>query len=100
MQAIPLPNKIQLVEQDGNRYVFVMDPLFTGYGDTIGNALRRVLLSSMPGAAVTAVKIKWVDHEFSNVPNIKEDVIQIPQPQAAAPEKSTPKSRKSRCACP
>lgn len=54
-----------------------MEPLYPGYGVTMGNAMRRVLLSSMPGAAVTAVKIKWVDHEFSTVPNIKEDVIEI-----------------------
>jgi DNA-directed RNA polymerase subunit alpha len=77
MDAIPLPNQVRQVEQDGNRYTFVMEPLYPGYGTTIGNALRRVLLSSMPGAAVTAVKIKWVDHEFSTVPNVKEDVIQI-----------------------
>ena len=77
MEAIPLPNQISLVEQNGNSYVFVMEPLYPGYGVTIGNALRRVLLSSMPGAAVTAVKIKWVDHEFSTVPNVKEDVIDI-----------------------
>lgn len=77
MDAIPLPNQARLVEQEGNRYTFVMDPLYPGYGVTIGNALRRVLLSSMPGAAVTAVKIKWVDHEFSTVPNVKEDVIEI-----------------------
>ncbi len=77
MEAIPLPNKAQLVEQQGNRYVFALEPLYPGYGMTIGNSLRRVMLSSMPGAAVTAVKIKWVDHEFSTVPNIKEDVIEI-----------------------
>lgn len=77
MEAIPLPNQVQLISEDGNRYVFVMEPLYPGYGQTIGNALRRVLLSSMPGAAVTAVKIKWADHEFSTLPNIKEDVVQI-----------------------
>lgn len=77
MEAIPLPNQVQLVSEDGNRYVFVMEPLYPGYGQTIGNGLRRVLLSSMPGAAVTAVKIKWADHEFSTLPNIKEDVVQI-----------------------
>jgi len=77
MEAIPLPNQVQLVSEDGNRYVFAMEPLYPGYGVTIGNALRRVLLSSMPGAAVTAVKIKWADHEFSTLPNIKEDVVQI-----------------------
>lgn len=77
MEAIPLPNQANLVESEGNRYVFVMEPLYPGYGVTIGNALRRVLLSSMPGAAVTAVKMKWVDHEFSTIPHVKEDVIEI-----------------------
>src|ERR1700734_2265641 len=77
MEAIPLPNKAQLVEQDGNRYVYALEPLYPGYGMTIGDTFRRVMLSSMPGAAVTAVKIKWVDHEFSTIPNIKEDVIEI-----------------------
>jgi DNA-directed RNA polymerase subunit alpha len=77
MEAIPLPNQVQLVEQKGNQYTFVMEPLYPGYGDTVGNALRRVLLSSIPGAAVVAVKMKWVDHEFSTIPNIKEDVVQI-----------------------
>jgi DNA-directed RNA polymerase subunit alpha len=77
MEAIPLPNQVSLVQQDGNRYVFAMEPLYPGYGVTIGNALRRVLLSSMPGAAVVAVKMKWADHEFSTLPNVKEDVIEI-----------------------
>ncbi len=77
MEAIPLPNQVSLIESQGNRYVFAMEPLYPGYGVTIGNALRRVLLSSMPGAAVTAVKIKWVDHEFSTVPHVKEDVVEI-----------------------
>lgn len=77
MEAIPLPNQVSLVEQEGNRYKFVMEPLYTGYGVTIGNALRRVLLSSMPGAAVIAMKTKWVDHEFSTIPNVKEDVVEL-----------------------
>jgi DNA-directed RNA polymerase subunit alpha len=77
METVPLPNQAKLVEQDGNRYTFIMEPMYPGYGVTIGNALRRVLLSSMPGAAVVAVKMKWVDHEFSTIPNIKEDVIEI-----------------------
>ncbi len=77
MEAIPLPNQVSLVNQEGNHYTFVMEPLYPGYGVTIGNTLRRVLLSSMPGAAVTAVKMKWVDHEFSTIPNIKEDVVEI-----------------------
>ena len=54
-----------------------MEPLYPGYGVTIGNSLRRIMLSSLPGAAVVAVKIKGVDHEFSTVPNVKEDVIEI-----------------------
>ena len=77
MEAISLPNQAKVADLGGNKYSLTLEPLYPGYGVTIGNALRRVLLSSMPGAAVTAVKIKFVDHEFSTVPNIKEDVIQI-----------------------
>lgn len=77
MQPIPLPNKAKIDHIEGNVYEVTLEPLYPGYGVTIGNALRRVLLSSMPGAAVTAVKIKYVDHEFSTVPSVKEDVIQI-----------------------
>ncbi|MDR3643105.1 MAG: DNA-directed RNA polymerase subunit alpha [Candidatus Doudnabacteria bacterium] len=77
MEAIPLPNQAKVTDLGGNKYSLILEPLYPGYGVTIGNTLRRVLLSSMPGAAVTAVKIKFVDHEFSTIPNIKEDVIQI-----------------------
>lgn len=77
MEAIPLPNRVSLIKEEGSHFEFEMEPLYPGYGVTIGNALRRVLLSSMPGAAVTAVKMKWVDHEFSTVPNVKEDVVEI-----------------------
>ncbi len=77
MQAIPLPNHIKAQDLGNNKYSLVLEPLYPGYGVTIGNAMRRVLLSSMPGAAVTSVKIKFVDHEFSTIPNVKEDVIQI-----------------------
>lgn len=77
MDAIALPNRPKVEDLGENKYRFVLEPLYPGYGTTIGNALRRVLLSSMPGAAVTAVKIKYADHEFSTVPNVKEDVIQI-----------------------
>lgn len=77
MQAIPLPNHAKVADLGNNKYSVVLEPLYPGYGVTIGNAMRRVLLSSMPGAAVTAVKIKFVDHEFSTIPNVKEDVIQI-----------------------
>lgn len=77
MEAIPLPNQAKVAELGGNKYSLTLEPLYPGYGVTIGNAIRRVLLSSMPGAAVTSIKIKFVDHEFSTIPNIKEDVIQI-----------------------
>lgn len=77
MAAIPLPNHAHIEHIDGNKYKVTLEPLFPGYGVTIANAMRRVLLSSMPGAAVTAVKIKFVDHEFSTIPHVKEDVIQI-----------------------
>ena len=56
---------------------FVAEPLERGYGITIGNALRRVLLSSLPGYAITAVRIKGVLHEFSTIPGVKEDVTDI-----------------------
>lgn len=74
---IPLPNKIYFAEEEKYRSKVVIEPLYPGYGMTIGNALRRVLLSSLPGAAVVAVKIKGVDHEFSTVPNVTEDVVDL-----------------------
>lgn len=77
MQPIPLPNHAKIQHLDGNQYEVTLEPLYPGYGVTLATALRRVLLSSMPGAAVTAVKIKFADHEFSAIPNVKEDVIQI-----------------------
>ncbi len=58
---------------------FVIEPLERGYGVTVGNALRRVLLSSLPGAAVVSVKFEGVSHEFSTIPGVKEDVLQIIQ---------------------
>lgn len=77
MEAIPLPNRPVIVPAGENKYTLSLEPLYPGYGVTIGNALRRVLLSSLPGTAVTSVKIKFADHEFSTIPNVKEDVIQI-----------------------
>lgn len=74
---IPLPNKIYFTTDEKYKSQVVIEPLYPGYGVTIGNALRRVLLSSLPGAAVAAIKIKGVDHEFSTVPNVTEDVVDI-----------------------
>jgi len=78
MEDILLPSKIEIIpgERD-NESVLVMEPFFHGYGHTVGNALRRVLLSSLQGAAVTAVKIKGGSHEFQALPNVKEDVLEI-----------------------
>jgi len=77
MEKIPLPKKVSFQDLGNNKYQVVMEPLYPGYGVTLGNSLRRILLSSLPGAAVVAVKIKGVDHEFSTVPNVKEDVIEL-----------------------
>ncbi len=65
------------VNDDNNYAKFVMEPLERGYGITLGNSIRRVLLSSLPGAAVTAVKIDGVLHEFSTIPGVAEDVTDI-----------------------
>ena len=75
-QPAPTP-RIEEVEAEGNRSRFEVAPLQEGYGVTLGNALRRVLLSSLEGAAVTSVQISGVFHEFSTIENVKEDVTQI-----------------------
>jgi len=62
---------------DGSYGKFVVEPLQRGYGTTLGNSMRRVLLSSLEGAAITAVKIAGVQHEFTTIPGVKEDVTQI-----------------------
>lgn len=71
--------RIEIVEiSEDNRYGrFVVEPLERGYGTTLGNSLRRIMLSSLPGSAVSAVKIKGVLHEFSSIPGVKEDVTEI-----------------------
>ena len=70
--------RIEKIESEGNTYgKFVVEPLERGYGTTLGNSLRRILLSSLPGAAVTSVKIEGVLHEFSTVPGVVEDVADI-----------------------
>lgn len=64
-------------DEDENYGKFVVEPLERGYGTTLGNSLRRILLSSLPGAAVTSVKIDGILHEFSTIPGVKEDVTEI-----------------------
>lgn len=74
---VQLPEQVKIVKKEGNRATFEISPLMPGYGATIANPLRRVLLSSLEGAAVTSIKIKGVDHEFTTVPGVMEDIIQI-----------------------
>jgi DNA-directed RNA polymerase subunit alpha len=77
MEMLPLPQNVTSEQLSATRARIIIEPCYPGYGTTLGNALRRVLLSSLPGAAVTAVKIKGVDHEFSSLPGISEDVVDI-----------------------
>lgn len=74
---IQLPEQVRTIKKEGSRATFEISPLMPGYGATIANPLRRVLLSSLDGAAVTSIKIKGVDHEFTTVPGVVEDIIQI-----------------------
>jgi len=74
---INLPQKPKIVKTEGNRTVFEIEDLYPGYGVTLGNSLRRVLLSSLTGAAIVGVKIKGIHHEFSTIPHVAEDVIEI-----------------------
>ena len=74
---ILLPKPPKIIKKGDNRAMFEIENCYPGYGMTLGNAFRRALLSSLPGAAVTSVKIKGVDHEFSTIPHVLEDVIQI-----------------------
>ena len=79
LNELVLPQKIQLEEKTASDYYgkFIAEPYESGYGHTVGNSLRRILLSGMEGAAVTAVRIAGAVHEFSAVPNVREDVINI-----------------------
>lgn len=78
MESILLPSKIQFAKGERpNEGILTVEPCTQGYGTTVGNALRRVLLASLPGAAVTTVKIKGVDHEFSTIPYAKEDALEV-----------------------
>lgn len=78
MENIPLPSKIEIQPgKNANQVVVSIQPCHPGYGTTLGNALRRVLLSSLPGAAVTAFKIKGVSHEFSSLSNVLEDMVEV-----------------------
>jgi DNA-directed RNA polymerase subunit alpha len=77
MNKIGLPEKISVIDQKKNHYQVIIEPCYPGYGVTIGNALRRVMLSSLPGAAVTSFKVEGVQHEFDTIDHVKEDLIEI-----------------------
>lgn len=69
--------EVKRISENGAKGVFSIEGLFTGFGVTVGNALRRALLSSLPGAAITQVRIKGIEHEFSSLPGMLEDMIQF-----------------------
>lgn len=75
--SVTLPSKPRVVSEEGNAGVYEIDGLFPGYGHTLGNSLRRIILSSLPGAAITEVKIDGVTHEFSTIAGVKEDVVTL-----------------------
>ncbi|PIS41535.1 MAG: DNA-directed RNA polymerase subunit alpha [Candidatus Kerfeldbacteria bacterium CG08_land_8_20_14_0_20_42_7] len=77
-ELIPLPSKIEIQKgSNSHERIFIIEPCYPGYGITLGNALRRVLLSSMPGAAIVSAHVKDVAHEFSTLPGVKEDIVEL-----------------------
>lgn len=75
--SIALPSKPRVVSEEGMTGIYEIDGLYPGYAHTLGNSLRRIILSSIQGSAVTAVKIEGVPHEFTTIDSVKEDVIGI-----------------------
>jgi len=75
--SITLPSKPRVVNEADMEGVYEIDGLYPGYGHTLGNSLRRIILSSLPGAAITSVKLEGVEHEFSTINGIREDVVTI-----------------------
>src|SRR3990167_8853295 len=75
--TILLPSKPKVISEEGESGIFEIEGLYPGYGHTLGNSLRRIILSSLPGVAITSVKIAGVNHEFSVLDGVKEDVITI-----------------------
>lgn len=74
---VALPSKPRVIKEEEFSGIFEIDGLYPGYGHTLGNSLRRIILSSLPGAAITQVKIEGVQHEFSTMSGLKEDVITL-----------------------
>jgi DNA-directed RNA polymerase subunit alpha len=78
MESIAKPNKTEFIKgEKPNQATAVVEPFYPGYGMTVGNSIRRVLLSSLLGTAVVGVKIKGASHEFTTLPHIKEDILEI-----------------------
>jgi len=77
MEMIPVPQKFEYNSESDTKGEFTIEPLYPGYGITVGNMLRRVLLSSITGSAITTAKIKGVDHEFSGLSYVKEDMVDV-----------------------
>lgn len=75
--SITLPSKPRVVSEAEHEGVYEVDGLYPGYGHTLGNSLRRIILSSLPGAAITSVKIDGVEHEFSTIEGVREDVVTL-----------------------
>ncbi len=75
--SIIVPSKPKIIREEGFNGIYEIDGLYPGYGHTLGNSLRRIILSSLPGSAVTRVKIKGIEHEFSAIDGVKEDVINL-----------------------
>jgi DNA-directed RNA polymerase subunit alpha len=74
---ITLPSKPRVVSEEGMQGIYEIDSLYPGYGHTLGNSLRRIILSSLPGAAVTSVKIEGVPHEFATIEGVRESVMEL-----------------------
>lgn len=74
---LTLPSKPRVVSEEGLQGIYEIDSLYPGYGHTLGNSLRRIILSSIPGAAVTRVKIEGVPHEFATIEGVRETVIEM-----------------------
>ena len=74
---IILPSKLSIVSEVDTKGIYEIDGLYPGYGHTLGNSLRRIILSSLPGAAITSLKIEGADHEFTVLDGVKEDIITI-----------------------
>ena len=76
-KLIHTPGLVNIDDHGAHSATFAIEPLHTGYGMTLGNSLRRVLLSSIAGAAVTSFKIEGATHEFTTLPHVKEDLVDI-----------------------